>query len=117
MVFSALAFAQCEVLWYFQHVGIASSKSKAVRMVPVEIVSQVSCLCLNLSRLVFFSPSPTDNKVLDFKSCDFVYRTQVIQLLGSYWMEWTIYAVWYASTLQVRLNLVYVIYLNGGKIW
>ncbi|XP_004293766.1 PREDICTED: protein NAP1 isoform X1 [Fragaria vesca subsp. vesca] len=37
MVFSALAFAQCEVLWYFQHVGIASSKSKAVRMVSVEI--------------------------------------------------------------------------------
>lgn len=37
MVFSALALVQCEVIWYFQHVGIASSKSKAVRMVPVEI--------------------------------------------------------------------------------
>ncbi|OIT06236.1 PREDICTED: protein NAP1 [Nicotiana attenuata] len=37
MVFSALAFAQSEVLWYFQHVGIASSKSRAARMVPVEI--------------------------------------------------------------------------------
>lgn len=36
MVFSALAFAQCEVLWYFQHVGIASPKSKS-RMVPVDI--------------------------------------------------------------------------------
>ncbi|KAK4487999.1 hypothetical protein RD792_003738 [Penstemon davidsonii] len=36
MVFSALAFAQSEVLWYFQHVGVASSKSKASRVVPVE---------------------------------------------------------------------------------
>lgn len=37
MVFSALALAQCEIIWYFQHVGIASSKSKATRMVPVDI--------------------------------------------------------------------------------
>ncbi|PIA37707.1 hypothetical protein AQUCO_03000333v1 [Aquilegia coerulea] len=37
MVFSALALVQCEIIWYFQHVGIASSKSKAVRNVPVEI--------------------------------------------------------------------------------
>ncbi|PSS02576.1 hypothetical protein CEY00_Acc21006 [Actinidia chinensis var. chinensis] len=37
MVFSALALAKCEVIWYFQHVGIASSKSKAARMVPVDI--------------------------------------------------------------------------------
>ncbi|KAF8412695.1 hypothetical protein HHK36_000663 [Tetracentron sinense] len=37
MVFSALALAQCEVIWYFQHVGIASSKSKAVRLVPVDM--------------------------------------------------------------------------------
>ncbi|KAL3344802.1 hypothetical protein AABB24_023977 [Solanum stoloniferum] len=37
MVYSALAFAQSEVLWYFQHVGIASSKSRAARTVPVEI--------------------------------------------------------------------------------
>ncbi|XP_052201269.1 protein NAP1 isoform X2 [Diospyros lotus] len=37
MVFSALALAQCEVMWYFQHVGIASSKSKAARMMPVDI--------------------------------------------------------------------------------
>ncbi|KAK9267322.1 hypothetical protein L1049_009746 [Liquidambar formosana] len=37
MVFSALALAQCEVIWYFQHVGIASSKSKSGRMVPVDI--------------------------------------------------------------------------------
>ncbi|GMP71072.1 hypothetical protein CsSME_00029628 [Camellia sinensis var. sinensis] len=37
MVFSALALAQCEVIWYFQHVGIVSSKSKAARMVPVDI--------------------------------------------------------------------------------
>ncbi|XP_057812053.1 protein NAP1 [Salvia miltiorrhiza] len=36
MVFSALAFAQSEVLWYFQHVGVASSKSKTARVVPVE---------------------------------------------------------------------------------
>ncbi|THG14901.1 hypothetical protein TEA_005941 [Camellia sinensis var. sinensis] len=34
MVFSALALAQCEVIWYFQHVGIVSSKSKAARMDP-----------------------------------------------------------------------------------
>lgn len=38
MVFSALSFAQSEVLWYFQHVGIASSKSKAARVVAVETV-------------------------------------------------------------------------------
>ncbi|KAK4254685.1 hypothetical protein QN277_010029 [Acacia crassicarpa] len=37
MVFSALALAQCEVIWYFQHVGIASSKSKTSRVVPVDI--------------------------------------------------------------------------------
>ncbi|KAI7756681.1 hypothetical protein M8C21_017558, partial [Ambrosia artemisiifolia] len=37
MVFSALALAQSEVLWYFQHVGISSSKSKANRIVAVEI--------------------------------------------------------------------------------
>ncbi|XP_051128944.1 protein NAP1 [Andrographis paniculata] len=37
MVFSALAFAQSEVLWYFQHVGIGSSRSKTARIVPVEI--------------------------------------------------------------------------------
>ncbi|KAL7089703.1 hypothetical protein ACP275_13G199800 [Erythranthe tilingii] len=36
MVFSALAFAQSEVLWYFQHVGVAASKSKTTRVVPVE---------------------------------------------------------------------------------
>nr|GLL29969.1 protein NAP1 isoform X2 [Ipomoea trifida]GME05757.1 protein NAP1 [Ipomoea batatas] len=39
MVFSALAFAQSEVLWYFQHVGVASPKSKTARMVAVEIDS------------------------------------------------------------------------------
>ncbi|KAF9587620.1 hypothetical protein IFM89_004452 [Coptis chinensis] len=37
MVFSALALVQCEIIWYFQHVGIASSKSKTVRVVSVEI--------------------------------------------------------------------------------
>ncbi|CAI9090559.1 OLC1v1025359C1 [Oldenlandia corymbosa var. corymbosa] len=37
MVFSALAFAQSEVLWYFQHVGVASSKPRTGRVVPVEI--------------------------------------------------------------------------------
>ncbi|XP_050231376.1 protein NAP1 isoform X2 [Mercurialis annua] len=37
MVFSALALAQSEIIWYFQHVGIASSKSKAARMVSVDI--------------------------------------------------------------------------------
>lgn len=37
MVFSALAFAQYEVIWYFQHVGIASSRSKTGRVVPVDI--------------------------------------------------------------------------------
>ncbi|RWR90497.1 protein NAP1 [Cinnamomum micranthum f. kanehirae] len=37
MVFSALALAQSEVIWYFQHVGIASSKSKALRPVSVDI--------------------------------------------------------------------------------
>ncbi|KAL3570205.1 hypothetical protein D5086_027454 [Populus alba] len=37
MVFSSLALAQSEVIWYFQHVGIASSKSKAARAIPVDI--------------------------------------------------------------------------------
>ncbi|CAI0401810.1 unnamed protein product [Linum tenue] len=37
MVFSALALAQSEVIWYFQHVGIASSKSKAARIVAVDL--------------------------------------------------------------------------------
>nr|CAQ17051.1 Nck-associated protein 1 [Lotus japonicus] len=37
MVFSALALAQCEVIWFFQHVGVASSKSKTTRVVPVDI--------------------------------------------------------------------------------
>ncbi|EPS71603.1 hypothetical protein M569_03148, partial [Genlisea aurea] len=37
MVFSALAFAQSEVLWYFQHIGIASPKTKATRAVSVDI--------------------------------------------------------------------------------
>lgn len=37
MVFSALALAQSEVIWYFQHVGISSSKSKANRIVTVDI--------------------------------------------------------------------------------
>lgn len=37
MVFSALALAQSEVIWYFQHVGIASSKSRATRIIPVDI--------------------------------------------------------------------------------
>lgn len=38
MVYSALALAQSEVTWYFQHVGIASSKSKAAKIIPVDIV-------------------------------------------------------------------------------
>ncbi|XP_010260605.1 PREDICTED: protein NAP1 [Nelumbo nucifera] len=37
MVFSALALAQYEVIWYFQHVGIGSPKSKSIKMVPVDI--------------------------------------------------------------------------------
>ncbi|KAK8946950.1 putative protein NAP1 [Platanthera zijinensis] len=36
MVFSALALAQCEVIWYFQHVGITSYKSKVSRG-PIDI--------------------------------------------------------------------------------
>lgn len=54
MVFSALALAQCEVIWYFQHVGIASSKSKTSRVVPVDIVS----ICFNILLLyvLYFPP-------------------------------------------------------------
>ncbi|XP_068656377.1 probable protein NAP1 [Aristolochia californica] len=37
MVFSALALAQYEITWYFQHVGVVTSKSKAVRVLPVDI--------------------------------------------------------------------------------
>lgn len=52
MVFSALAFSQSEVLWYFQHVGVTSSKSKAGRMAPVEIVRKLVFFCpLVLSRI------------------------------------------------------------------
>ncbi|XP_020589634.1 probable protein NAP1 isoform X1 [Phalaenopsis equestris] len=36
MVFSSLALAQCEITWFFQHVGVASSKSKVSR-VPIDI--------------------------------------------------------------------------------
>jgi NCK-associated protein 1 len=39
MVFSALALARSEVMWYFRHIGVVSVKSKATRIVPVEIVS------------------------------------------------------------------------------
>lgn len=37
MVFSALALAQCEIIWYFQHVGIATAKSKAARAASIDI--------------------------------------------------------------------------------
>ncbi|CAL5410785.1 unnamed protein product [Camellia sinensis] len=58
MVFSALALAQCEVIWYFQHVGIVSSKSKAARMVPVDImVHEANLLLLSV---------PACGEVLDF---------------------------------------------------
>ncbi|AQK38748.1 brick3 [Zea mays] len=36
MVFSALALSQCEVIWYFQHVGIASSKSTRLKTVDID---------------------------------------------------------------------------------
>lgn len=39
MVFSALALARSEVMWYFRHIGVVSVKSKATRIVPVEIDS------------------------------------------------------------------------------
>ncbi|XP_038970393.1 probable protein NAP1 [Phoenix dactylifera] len=44
MVFSALALAQCEIIWYFQHVGIASSKSKTARVIPIDIDAADSTL-------------------------------------------------------------------------
>ncbi|XP_047335582.1 protein NAP1 [Impatiens glandulifera] len=37
MVFSALALAQYEIIWHFQHVGVASARSKSTRIVAVEI--------------------------------------------------------------------------------
>lgn len=77
MVFSALAFAQCEVIWYFQHVGIASSKSKTTRIVPVDIVSHV---CPYLSRSVMINVLSwyvqPDNEVLDFNYCVFFFGLQ-----------------------------------------
>jgi hypothetical protein len=51
MVFSALALAQCEVVWYFQHVGIASSKSTRGR--TVDIVSDF--VHFVLENLIFVS--------------------------------------------------------------
>ncbi|CAD6270767.1 unnamed protein product [Miscanthus lutarioriparius] len=37
MVFSALALSQCEVIWYFQHVGVAASKSTRVKTVDIRL--------------------------------------------------------------------------------
>ncbi|CAA6671860.1 unnamed protein product [Spirodela intermedia] len=37
MVFSALAFAQSEIIWYCQHISISSSGSKAARTAPADI--------------------------------------------------------------------------------
>nr|CAD1842375.1 unnamed protein product [Ananas comosus var. bracteatus] len=37
MLFSALALAQSEIIWYFQLVGISSSNTKVVRVKPVDI--------------------------------------------------------------------------------
>ncbi|PAN33522.1 hypothetical protein PAHAL_6G027000 [Panicum hallii] len=36
MVFSALSLAQCEVIWYFQHVGVALSKSTRGKTVDID---------------------------------------------------------------------------------
>lgn len=69
MVYSALAFAQSEVLWYFQHVGIASSKSRAARMVPVEIVRNfhhISLLCIKLLCYYAVSSLTVCSGVFDF---------------------------------------------------
>lgn len=85
MVFSALAFAQCEVIWYFQHVGIAPSKSKAARMVPVDIVSHVFVLVRSVNIiLIQVLNLLTAWYVLDFHFYDLDCRILVIQLLGSY---------------------------------
>eukprot|EP00249_Psilotum_nudum_P015741 c25499_g1_i2 orf=223-4398(+) len=37
MVFSAIALARFEVVWYFVHVGVLSGKSRGARAVPVDI--------------------------------------------------------------------------------
>lgn len=37
MVFSALALARSEVMWYFQHIGVVSVKSKSSRTISIEI--------------------------------------------------------------------------------
>ncbi|XP_031487983.1 protein NAP1 [Nymphaea colorata] len=37
MVFSALALSRYEILWYFQHIGVSSLKSKGTRITPIEI--------------------------------------------------------------------------------
>jgi NCK-associated protein 1 len=47
MVFSALALAQSEVVLYFQHVGVVSSKS--TRGKTVDIVSHPFLICLEFS--------------------------------------------------------------------
>jgi len=39
MVFSGLALARSEVMWYFRHIGVVSVKSKATHVVPIEIDS------------------------------------------------------------------------------
>lgn len=41
IVFSALALAQYEIVWYIQHAKIAVSKTKIGRSTPVEIVSVI----------------------------------------------------------------------------
>lgn len=42
MVFSALAMARSEILWYFSHVGVVITRPKGTRVVPVDMV----CRCV-----------------------------------------------------------------------
>lgn len=94
MVFSALAFAQSEVLWYFQHVGIASSKSRAARMIPVEIVRDlhVGFLCVKLIHYYALSSFTVCSYGCLIRFLLYWCRIQVIQPLASCWMAWIAFA-------------------------
>lgn len=114
MVFSALALAQCEVMWYFQHVGIASSKSKAARMVPVHIVgpkfSEVSVyFCWYCGLLMQLSSC-----LLSFKACEEELDFDGFKLFaGSKWSNYWISTGWNGPSLLSGAQ----IYCRLGWVW
>lgn len=113
MVFSALALAQCEVMWYFQHVGIASSKSKAARMVPVHIVgpkfSEVPVnFCWYCGLLMQLSCW-----LLSFKACEELDFDGLKFFAGSEWSNYWLSSGWNGPSLLSGAQ----IYCRLGWVW